>query len=75
MGGMRRNTAGQAGPPVFDSYARLSWTPSTRELEKIDTQHADNNATIRRHGGRDCASTTACRRGSATFGALASSTS
>jgi site-specific DNA recombinase len=48
----RRNTAGQDGPPVFDSYARLSWNPSTRELEKIDTQHADNDATIRRHAGQ-----------------------
>jgi site-specific DNA recombinase len=52
MGSARRNTAGPTGPPVFDSYARLSWNPSTRELEKIDTQHADNDATILRHGGR-----------------------
>jgi site-specific DNA recombinase len=29
--------------PVFD--------PSTRELEKIETQHSDNEATIARHGG------------------------
>jgi DNA invertase Pin-like site-specific DNA recombinase len=36
---------------VFDSYARLSWNPSTRELEKIETQHRDNEATIARHGG------------------------
>jgi site-specific DNA recombinase len=36
---------------VFDSYARLSWNPSTRELEKIETQHADNDTTITRHGG------------------------
>jgi DNA invertase Pin-like site-specific DNA recombinase len=36
---------------VFDSYARLSWNPSTRELEKIETQHHDNEATIARHGG------------------------
>jgi DNA invertase Pin-like site-specific DNA recombinase len=44
--------AGQpAGGPVFDSYARLSWNPSTRELEKIETQHGDNDATITRHGG------------------------
>jgi site-specific DNA recombinase len=37
--------------PVFDSYARLSWNPTTRELEKIETQHADNKSTIKRHGG------------------------
>ena len=36
---------------MFDSYARLSWNPSTRELEKIETQHEDNEATIARHGG------------------------
>ena len=36
---------------MFDSYARLSWNPSTRELEKIETQHGDNDATIGRHGG------------------------
>jgi DNA invertase Pin-like site-specific DNA recombinase len=36
---------------VFDSYARLSWNPSTRELEKIESQHGDNDATIARHGG------------------------
>ena len=36
---------------MFDSYARLSWNPSTRELEKIETQHRDNEATIARHGG------------------------
>lgn len=52
MGNAKRSTAAQTGPPIFDSYARLSWNPSTRELEKIDTQHADNNATIHRHGGR-----------------------
>jgi DNA invertase Pin-like site-specific DNA recombinase len=45
-------SAGQTtGRPVFDSYARLSWNPSTRELEKIETQHGDNDATIARHGG------------------------
>jgi site-specific DNA recombinase len=44
-------TAAQTARPVFDSYARLSWNPSTRELEKIDTQHDDNEATIGRHGG------------------------
>src|SRR4051812_22890721 len=51
-GGRVKVSAGQsAGGPVFDSYARLSWNPSTRELEKIDTQHRDNEATIARHGG------------------------
>jgi site-specific DNA recombinase len=44
-------TAGPPGSLVFDSYARLSWNPSTRELEKIDTQHDDNGSTIQRHGG------------------------
>lgn len=43
--------AGQAGqPPVFDSYGRLSWNPTTHELEKIETQHEDNRKTIARHG-------------------------
>src|SRR2546423_2696383 len=47
-----RDAAGQAGSaPVFDSYGRLSWNPTTRELEKIETQHSDNKATIKRHGG------------------------
>jgi hypothetical protein len=46
------NTAGQGREPVFDSYARLSWNPSTHELEKIDTQHHDNDGTIQRHGGQ-----------------------
>jgi site-specific DNA recombinase len=51
-GGRGKVSAGQtAGVPVFDSYARLSWNPSTRELEKIETQHGDNEATIARHGG------------------------
>jgi hypothetical protein len=36
-------SAGQApGQPVFDSDGHLSWNPTTRELEKIETQHADN---------------------------------
>jgi site-specific DNA recombinase len=51
-GGTGKVSAGQtAGQPVFYSYARLSWNPSTRELEKIETQHGDNDATIARHGG------------------------
>ncbi|ANZ42603.1 hypothetical protein BBK82_09185 [Lentzea guizhouensis] len=37
--------------PVFDSYARLSWNPNTLELEKVEDQHKDNQATIHRHGG------------------------
>jgi site-specific DNA recombinase len=52
---MARSSQVTAGPPpgplVFDSYARLSWNPSTRELEKLDTQHDDNGSTIQRHGG------------------------
>ena len=52
IGGRGKVSAGQAaGLAVFDSYARLSWNPSTRELEKIETQHGDNEATIARHGG------------------------
>jgi hypothetical protein len=44
-------SAGQApAAPVFDSYGRLSWNPTTRELEKIETQHGDNETTIKRHG-------------------------
>lgn len=44
--------AGQTrAAPVFDSYGRLSWNPTTHELEKIETQHSDNKATITRHGG------------------------
>jgi hypothetical protein len=30
---------------VFDSYGRLYWNPATREPEKIETQHADDNVT------------------------------
>jgi site-specific DNA recombinase len=37
--------------PVYDSYARLSWNPNTRELEKIETQLADNSRVIDRMGG------------------------
>lgn len=52
MGAKDEVSAGQAGqPPVFDSYGRLSWNPNTRELEKIETQWADNKKTIERHGG------------------------
>ncbi|RKT84228.1 Site-specific DNA recombinase [Saccharopolyspora antimicrobica] len=37
---------------VLDSYARLSWKPGTKELEKIDTQFADNREVIERVGAR-----------------------
>lgn len=36
---------------MFDSYARLSKMPDTGELEKIDTQLADNKKVIKRAGG------------------------
>lgn len=38
--------------PVYDSYARLSWNPNTRELEKIEPQWADNARVIDRMGGK-----------------------
>lgn len=46
-------TAGRDGSRrlVLDSYARLSRMPETGELEKIETQWADNRVTIERHGG------------------------
>lgn len=37
--------------PVYDSYARLSWNPTTRELEKIDDQLSDNVGVVNRLGG------------------------
>jgi site-specific DNA recombinase len=37
--------------PVYDSYARLSWNPNTRELEKIEDQWTDNAKVIERLGG------------------------
>lgn len=37
--------------PVYDSYARLSWNPTTRELEKIESQLSDNARVIERMGG------------------------
>jgi hypothetical protein len=37
--------------PVFDFYGGCRGTPTTRELEKIETQHDDNETTIKRHGG------------------------
>jgi len=36
---------------VYDSYARLSRVPDTGELEKIETQWADNRRVIERLGG------------------------
>lgn len=36
---------------MYDSYARLSWNPTTRELEKIEDQWADNDGVIDRLGG------------------------
>jgi hypothetical protein len=65
---------------MFDTYGRLSWNPTTRELEKIETQHADNKKTIKRHGGvlgdpldgGVTAWKTGVRRGSALTGLLPS---
>ena len=56
MGTKREVTAGQKAKarrerPVYDSYARLSWNPTTRELEKIDDQWSDNQTVIDRLGG------------------------
>src|SRR5881409_3560362 len=46
-----RKYAGQdTRPPVLDSYGRLSRVPETGELEKIDTQWADNRKVIDRVG-------------------------
>lgn len=42
---------GDRRPPVYDSYARLSKVPETGELEKVETQQADNRAAIERRGG------------------------
>src|SRR6266571_6861024 len=39
------------GQPVYDSYARLSWNPNTKELEKIEDQWSDNDGVIDRLGG------------------------
>lgn len=52
MGTKRDDIAGQgAGRPVLDSYGRLSRVPETGELEKIDTQWADNRKVIERVDG------------------------
>lgn len=36
---------------MYDSYARLSWNLTTRELGKIEDQLSDNGATVERLGG------------------------
>lgn len=36
---------------MYDSYGRLSRVPETGELEKVETQHADNRKLIERLGG------------------------
>ncbi|WP_163511390.1 recombinase family protein [Fodinicola acaciae] len=53
---MGRKTDVNAGqdpeqPPVLDSYGRLSKVPETGELEKVETQWADNRKVIERLGG------------------------
>lgn len=52
MGDDDKVSAGQGGRrPVLDSYGRLSKVPETGELEKVETQHADNTKVIKRVGG------------------------
>jgi site-specific DNA recombinase len=53
MGAKKNVSAGQERrqPPVLDSCGRLSRVPETGELEKIETQHADNHKVIERVGG------------------------
>lgn len=36
---------------MYDSYARLSWNPTTRELDKIEDRLSDNQAAVNRMGG------------------------
>lgn len=51
MSGDGESVAGRDGRrPVYDSYGRLSRVPETGELEKIETQWADNLKVIERHG-------------------------
>ncbi|MET7993090.1 recombinase family protein [Amycolatopsis sp. NPDC005232] len=45
------SAGGEPGRLVLDSYGRLSQVPETGELEKIETQHADNRKVIGRVGG------------------------
>jgi site-specific DNA recombinase len=53
MGRSKQVNAGQdpATPWVIDSYARLSWKPDTRDLEKIEDQFGSNRDLIGRVGG------------------------
>lgn len=52
MGNVEQVTAGQERRrPVLDSYGRLSRVPHTGELEKIETQWADNRKVIKRLRG------------------------
>lgn len=50
-GNGKKRTARQPGQLVLDSYGRLSRVPETGELEKIETQLADNAKVIKRVGG------------------------
>src|SRR6266545_6428785 len=51
MAGMEQVSAGQQSRRVvLDSYGRLSRVPDTGELEKIETQWADNRKVIKRVG-------------------------
>src|SRR6266550_1382773 len=52
MAGMEQVSPGrERRRPVLDSYGRLSRVPHTGELEKIETQLADNRKVIKRLGG------------------------
>lgn len=53
MSRKKQVSAGQdaAAAPVIDSYARLSWKPDTKDLEKIEDQFASNRHLIERVGG------------------------
>lgn len=53
MGRKSDVSAGQGLPSHLcsGSYGRLSWSPTTHELEKIETQWASNRVTINRHAG------------------------
>jgi site-specific DNA recombinase len=50
-GNGKKRTTRPPGRLVLDSYARLSRVPETGELEKIETQLADNAKVIERVGG------------------------
>jgi site-specific DNA recombinase len=52
-GGKQGRPGRSTGEPlIYDSYGRLSRVPETGELEKIETQLADNRRVIERLGGR-----------------------